>query len=329
MFPGDELLPGARAQATHAIDIDAPPERVWPWLVQMGRGRGGWYSWDLLDNGGVRSADRIVPALQTLAVGDFLAMDAKGSAGASVLLLDPARALVLGDSSLLPGRRKPASTAPRATWAFSLEPTGDHGTHLAVRVRAEYAPSLAAELVRRVVTVLHDVMERKQLRTIKHHAEGGRRGGTIARIRDLVGEGHRIALLTLPFAAVGVAAAILWPSIFRMGFGAAETIAGAALLAVGVPLWLTAVVQILVRVPRGQLITSGPYALVLHPIYTSVALLVIPGCGLLLDSWLGFAIGAVLYAFSRRFARNEERELAARFPQEYRAYRERVLWPWL
>jgi protein-S-isoprenylcysteine O-methyltransferase Ste14 len=94
-------------------------------------------------------------------------------------------------------------------------------------------------------------------------------------------------------------------------------------------LWLTAVAQILVSVPKGELITKGPFALVLHPIYTSVALLVIPGCGLVFDSWLGFAIGAVLYVSQRRFAREEEYEMAQRFPREYRAYRSRVLIPWL
>jgi len=64
---GDDFLPAARAQMTHHVDIEAPPAEVWPWLVQMGRRRGGWYSWDLLDNGGAPSADRIIPALQKLA----------------------------------------------------------------------------------------------------------------------------------------------------------------------------------------------------------------------------------------------------------------------
>lgn len=60
-----------------------------------------------------------------------------------------------------------------------------------------------------------------------------------------------------------------------------------------------------------------------------MALLVIPGCGLAFDSWLGFVLGLALYVASRRFAPNEERELAQRFPDEYPAYRKRVLLPWL
>jgi protein-S-isoprenylcysteine O-methyltransferase Ste14 len=148
-------------------------------------------------------------------------------------------------------------------------------------------------------------------------------------IKALVGAGDRILALTLPFAALAVAANAHWPSAFRTGLGAVGMIAGAAFVALGVPLWLTAAVQILVSVPKGRLITSGPFALLLHPIYTSVALLVLPGCGLLFDSWLGFAIGLDLYVSSRLFAPNEERDLAARFPLEYPEYRRRVLLPWL
>lgn len=148
-------------------------------------------------------------------------------------------------------------------------------------------------------------------------------------IKTLVGAGHRIMALTLPFAVAGLGANALWPSVFRAELGPTGRILGAVLLGVGVPLWLTSVVQILVLVPKGKLITSGPFALVLHPLYTSVALLVLPGAGLLFGSWLGALLGLVLYVASRRFAPSEERELAARFPQEYATYRRRVLLPWL
>lgn len=170
-LPGDDFLPAARVEVTHHVDIQAPPEKVWPWLVQMGRRRGGWYSWDLLDNGGVRSADRIVPELQNLAVGDVLPIKAKGSEGFTVLVLEPPRALVLGDASLLPGRTRPDPHAPRATWAFLLEPLGASATRLRVRVRAEYERTVAASLLRPLVGALHGLMERKQLRTIKERVE--------------------------------------------------------------------------------------------------------------------------------------------------------------
>jgi protein-S-isoprenylcysteine O-methyltransferase Ste14 len=202
-------------------------------------------------------------------------------------------------------------------------------------VRVDYARSLVTALLAPVVRLMHEIMERKQLRTLKRRVEdswlGPSREGHSAgaRIQELVGTGDRIMAVTLPFAVMGLAANVLWPSIFRMGFGTAGLITGVVLLALGVPIWLASVVQILVHVPRGELITTGPFALVLHPIYASVALLVIPGCGLVLDSWLGFAIGAVLYVSERHFARAEERDLTRRFPLEYPAYRRRVLLPWL
>jgi hypothetical protein len=116
--------------------------------------------------------DKIVPALQELVVGDTLPIKATGPEGFTVLALDPQRALVLGDPSLLSGRQpKPLGGAARATWAFSLEPIGDAATHLVVRVRAEFQPSLLTTLLRPVIVAVHDVMERKQLRTLKQRAE--------------------------------------------------------------------------------------------------------------------------------------------------------------
>ena len=71
-FPGADVIPGGRRSATMAVTIDAPPARVWPWLVQMGCDRAGWYAWDRLDNGGVPSAERIHPEWQDLSLGDRL-----------------------------------------------------------------------------------------------------------------------------------------------------------------------------------------------------------------------------------------------------------------
>ena len=69
-YPGAELVPEGKRSPTMAVTINATPEQVWPWLVQMGWGRGGWYSWDLLDNAGRRSATEVHPEWQNLAVGD-------------------------------------------------------------------------------------------------------------------------------------------------------------------------------------------------------------------------------------------------------------------
>jgi hypothetical protein len=175
VLPGDELLTDVRAQVTHRVDIAAPAAEVWPWLVQMGRRRAGWYSWDLLDNGGVASADRIIPALQKLAVGDRIPLDASGSEVVAVLRLEPPRALVLGDPALLPGSSTASTSPVRATWSFALEPLGERSTRLHVRVRVAYPPSVKAALARPVLTAMHEVMQRKQLRTLKQRAESAPR----------------------------------------------------------------------------------------------------------------------------------------------------------
>jgi protein-S-isoprenylcysteine O-methyltransferase Ste14 len=134
---------------------------------------------------------------------------------------------------------------------------------------------------------------------------------------------------TLPFIVIGVVANILWPVAFTLGFGTGGVIAGIVLLVIGVPVWISGVALVLINVPKKKLITSGPFAVLLHPIYTSVALLVLPGLGLLFDTWVGAGIGVVLYVCSRIFSLAEDKILAKVFPTEYPEYRGRVLIPWL
>jgi hypothetical protein len=160
-LPGDELVADAEAVDTRGIDIAAPPAEVWPWLVQMGYGRGGWYSFDQLDMN-QPSADRVMPEFQALAVGDVLPTDPGG--GFEVKVLEPEQALVAYiDRSIVQAQRKRAtpespdgadgqveSPNVRATgaaldramsgdfaasWAFVLEPR-DGGTRLIERFRA-------------------------------------------------------------------------------------------------------------------------------------------------------------------------------------------------
>jgi protein-S-isoprenylcysteine O-methyltransferase Ste14 len=149
------------------------------------------------------------------------------------------------------------------------------------------------------------------------------------KLKVLVGAGRQVMGLTLPFMLAGIVLNILFPTWFALGFGTGGVIAGVILLAIGVPVWISSVVLIIVRVPQKKLITTGPFAVVLHPLYTSVALLVLPGLGLLFDSWVGFVIGAVLYVSSRIFSPGEEKLLLQYFPKEYPAYRQKVLLPWL
>ena len=148
---GDDLIPEAQTSDTRGITIDAPVESVWPWLVQMGYGRGGWYSIDQLDMRG-RSADRIVPEWQALAAGEVMPTHPGG--GFEVKVLEPGRALVLyADSTTMQppdeagSEPVPAGLAAsgaflsatpgqvRASWAFVLEPIGANRTRLLERVR--------------------------------------------------------------------------------------------------------------------------------------------------------------------------------------------------
>jgi hypothetical protein len=167
---GDDLLV-ARFQKTHGITIEAPVDKVWPWLVQIGARRAGWYSFDLLDNGGTHSADCILPDLQTLSVGDIIPALPKSPNGFAVLRLEPERVLVLGDPSLLPGGARPGGPPWRTTWAFVLEPIGATATRLTVRVRVDYLPGWKMTCVRLVMALAHEVMERRQLYNLRRRAE--------------------------------------------------------------------------------------------------------------------------------------------------------------
>ena len=125
-LPGDELIPGARVQTDHAITIDAPPAAVWPWLVQMGWGRGAWYTARWVDrllfpaNG--PSADRVVPQLQDIAIGTFIPDGPpETETGLHVVELQPEHALVLRSNSHLPMSWRDRATLDW-TWAFVLTP---------------------------------------------------------------------------------------------------------------------------------------------------------------------------------------------------------------
>jgi protein-S-isoprenylcysteine O-methyltransferase Ste14 len=149
-------------------------------------------------------------------------------------------------------------------------------------------------------------------------------------LRVLIGSGDKIGLAVLPFLIAGVIANAIDRAAFSVG-GPSEVlrVASIVVLIVGVAIWAWSVLLILTRVPRGELITDGPFALVKHPLYTSVALFVLPWLGFLLDTWLGVAVGLVLYAASRRYAPAEEADLARTFGSAWDRYRRNVKIPWL
>jgi len=143
----------------------------------------------------------------------------------------------------------------------------------------------------------------------------------VKRLRNLVGSGDRIGLFVLPVILAGVYLNYVHPSWFDVGGPPTVLrVVSIAVLVPGVAMWIWSVTLILRDVPRGQLITSGPYAWVKHPLYTAVALLVLPWLGFLLDTWLGVLIGAVLYVGSRIFAPAEEDALERAFGDRWSDY---------
>jgi protein-S-isoprenylcysteine O-methyltransferase Ste14 len=149
-------------------------------------------------------------------------------------------------------------------------------------------------------------------------------------IKGLIGSGDKIMLFTLPFIIVGLICNILYPSVFQVGGPSGPfMILAVGLLAVGVAVWLWSAVMILTQASQGKLMTSGPYAWVLHPLYTGVALLVLPGVGFVCNSWLGVPLGIALYVGSRLFSPEEEKKLSGAFGPAWAEYRRRVRIPWL
>ena len=160
-LPGDELVPQPKLKATHATTINAPAADIWPWLVQMGQNRGGFYSYAWLENlcgCHMQNADEIVPEWQELKVGDKVWLHPKAPP-VEVAAIEPGRAIVL----------KP--------WgAFVLQPIDEERTRLIIRSQGDYDPDLRNPLLnlllwRVVYEPAHFIMERRMLLGIKERAE--------------------------------------------------------------------------------------------------------------------------------------------------------------
>ena len=157
-MPGDEILRSDAPSTTRAVTIDAAPHDVFPWLVQIGYGRGGWYSYDWIDNDGRSSARSIDPALQELAVGDMIEM--MPGFGPVVQAIEPDRYIVSGNET--------------DSWCLFLEPTSDGGTRLISRWRQDWQKSLGTYAWIAIVDPGAFLMEQKMLRTIRDLAQGSR-----------------------------------------------------------------------------------------------------------------------------------------------------------
>jgi hypothetical protein len=166
-LPGDEVVPNANITATRAIPIAAAADAVWPWIAQIGQGRGGFYTYDFLENlagCNIHSANRIVPQWQSLAVGDEVKLHPEVSL--HVALAYPGTALVLRGGIPM----GPVAPPYDFTWAFVVRPQVDGTTRLVVRERYEYTRRWSALLVE-PVQLISFIMSRRMLQGIKHRAE--------------------------------------------------------------------------------------------------------------------------------------------------------------
>ena len=187
-YPGADLIPGARRNATMATTINAPPSRVWPWLVQMGCDRAGWYSWDRLDNAGAASAQEIHPEWQHIAVGDRLASAPDGKTWFEVATVEPKRFLALRAQLNLRGRPFDGSR-PRyyidSLWGFMLHELPGERTRLVVGGYAASNP----RLLTRIGDFLfwepaHWMMQTRQFANLKQRAERRVENTAAGRTRD-------------------------------------------------------------------------------------------------------------------------------------------------
>ena len=199
-IPGDDLVPEASGVETRGVTIEAAPHDIWPWLIQMGFGRAGWYSYDALDMKGA-SATAILPEFQHIAPGEVMPTHPGG--GFLVKIVEPSRALVLySDTELVRAQQAAAresgadelptaglkasgalleSSYPEfaASWAFFLQPLAENRTRLIERFRIRTPGSGPARAVLGEIMGTGIVlMTRKQLLAIKARVEGADGGAT-------------------------------------------------------------------------------------------------------------------------------------------------------
>ncbi len=168
-LPGDDLVANPALESTRAITIQAPASTIWPWLVQLGQGRGGFYSYQRLENligSDIHNADSIVPEYQDLKVGDQVRISREGPAFEVAAVERDSTLILRGDMPNEEG--KPGIWI----WAFFLNPVDEQTTRLILRTRLDYESSLGNRLMwRGFVDPISFNMERKMFQGIKARAE--------------------------------------------------------------------------------------------------------------------------------------------------------------
>lgn len=158
-MPGDDIVQKPSFNATRAVTVNAPPENIYPWIVQMGVTRAGWYSYDLLDNLGRRSAETILPEHQNIQVGDIIPMSPDGKQGMFVRDFKHNEWILWWDNK------------GNSSWAWGIYPEGDSRSRLVTRVRVKYEWLSPAIVFNLIIEFFDIVMMRKCMLGIRNRAE--------------------------------------------------------------------------------------------------------------------------------------------------------------
>jgi len=173
-WPGDNLVPRPRWQYLHGIAVDAPAARVWPWVAQIGQGRGGFYSFERLENlvgCRIRNADQVLTEHQDLAQVEGIRL-AEKTPPLRVAVVEPGRALVVQGRDVR-GKSADADGQVNVSWGFFVEQVNEERCRLLARYRVDHGPGLVLALFYGpwLVGPIAFVMQRKMLRGIKARAE--------------------------------------------------------------------------------------------------------------------------------------------------------------
>ncbi len=178
-LPGDDLLSDPLYATTRAVTVQAPAEAVFPWLVQIGQNRGGFYTYDLLENLArldIHSADRIHPEWQDLETGrDYVSLDPEETMKLTIAILERPHAFVIrtggpDEAPVSPGDFFRGEIA--ATWAFVVQPQTAGSSRLLIRWRASWRDTVPAAFARAfLLEPMHFIMEEGMLRGVRDRAE--------------------------------------------------------------------------------------------------------------------------------------------------------------
>lgn len=158
-MPGDDIVDKPSFNATRAVTIHAPANNIYPWIVQMGINRAGWYSYDLLDNLARKSAESILPEYQNLQIGDLVPISPDGKQGTWVYDFGKNKWMLWWDQK------------GDSSWVWGIYPEGETRSRLITRVRMKYRLFSSALLFNLLIEFFDMPMMRKSLLGIKRRAE--------------------------------------------------------------------------------------------------------------------------------------------------------------